>query len=76
MKTKEIIERSQKFIAPYRVTDGKKFRLKDVDPNDTGVATSEDKPHAKELLRYLEVGEAQRQELAVAKKELTANDNL
>ena len=38
MKTKEIIERSQKFIAPYRVTNGKKFRLKDVDPNDTGEA--------------------------------------
>jgi PPK2 family polyphosphate:nucleotide phosphotransferase len=50
MKTNEIIERSQKFIAPYRVIDGKKFRLKDVDPNDTGEATSEDKPHAKELL--------------------------
>ena len=50
MKTKEIIERSQKFIAPYRVTNGKKFRLKDFDPNDTGEATSEDKPRAKELL--------------------------
>ena len=56
MKTKEIIERSQKFIAPYRVTNGKKFRLKDVDPNDTGEATSEDKPRAKELLeRGIEV---------------------
>ena len=50
MKTKEIIERSRKFIAPYRVTNGKKFRLKDIDPNDTGEATSEDKPRAKELL--------------------------
>jgi len=25
MKAKEIIERSQKFIAPYRVTNGKRF---------------------------------------------------
>ena len=50
MKTKEIIERSRKFIAPYRVTDGKKFRLKDVHPDDTGENTSEDKPRAKELL--------------------------
>jgi polyphosphate kinase 2 (PPK2 family) len=50
MKTREIIERSRKFIAPYRVTNGKKFRLKDIDPNDTGEATSEDKPRAKELL--------------------------
>jgi PPK2 family polyphosphate:nucleotide phosphotransferase len=50
MKTKEIIERSQKFVAPYRVTNGNKFRLKDFDPGDTGEATSEDKPRAKELL--------------------------
>jgi polyphosphate kinase 2 (PPK2 family) len=50
MKKKEIIERSQKFVAPYCVTNGKKFRLKDVDPKDTGEVTSEDKPRAKELL--------------------------
>jgi PPK2 family polyphosphate:nucleotide phosphotransferase len=56
MKTKEIIERSQKFIVPYRVTNGKKFRLKDVDPDDTGETTSKDKPRAKELLeRGIEV---------------------
>jgi PPK2 family polyphosphate:nucleotide phosphotransferase len=50
MKTKEIIERSRKFITPYRVTNGKKFRLKDVHPDDTGETTSEDKSRAKELL--------------------------
>jgi PPK2 family polyphosphate:nucleotide phosphotransferase len=50
MKTKEIIERSRKFITPYRVTNGKKFRLKDIHPDDTGETTSEDKPRAKELL--------------------------
>ena len=50
MKAKEIIERSRKFITPYRVTDGKKFRLKDVHPDDTGETTSEDKSRAKELL--------------------------
>jgi PPK2 family polyphosphate:nucleotide phosphotransferase len=50
MKKSEIIERSQKFVAPYCVTDGKKFRLKDIDPNDTGEVTSDDKPRAKELL--------------------------
>ncbi len=50
MKKNEIIERSRKFVEPYCVTDGKKFRLKDVDPGDTGEATSEDKPRAKELL--------------------------
>ena len=50
MKKKEIIERSKKLIKPYRVTDGKKFRLKDIDPGGTGDVTSEDKPRAKELL--------------------------
>src|SRR5258707_3986991 len=50
MKRREIIERPQKFAAPYRVTNSKKFRLKDVDPDDTGEVTSEDKPRAKELL--------------------------
>jgi PPK2 family polyphosphate:nucleotide phosphotransferase len=50
MKKSEIIERSQKFAEPFCVTNGTKFRLKDFDPADTGKATSEDKPKAKELL--------------------------
>jgi PPK2 family polyphosphate:nucleotide phosphotransferase len=50
MKKKEIIERCSKFIAPYGVTKGKKFQLKEFDPNDTGEATSGDKSRAKELL--------------------------
>lgn len=50
MKQKEIIERSQKFIEPYCVTNGKKFRLKDIDPDDTGKSTPDDKPLGKELL--------------------------
>jgi PPK2 family polyphosphate:nucleotide phosphotransferase len=50
MKEKEIIERSQRFIMPYCVTNGKKFRLKDIDPADTGKVTAEDKPLGKEML--------------------------
>ena len=50
MKKSEIIDRSHKFAESCCVTDGKGFRLKDVDPADTGNATSEDKPRAKELL--------------------------
>jgi PPK2 family polyphosphate:nucleotide phosphotransferase len=50
MKKSEIIDRSHKFAESYCVTNGKGFRLKDVDPADTGNATSEDKPRAKELL--------------------------
>jgi PPK2 family polyphosphate:nucleotide phosphotransferase len=51
MKTKDIIEASRRFSKPYRVTDGKKFRLKDIDPGDTGDLKSEDKPRAKEALQ-------------------------
>src|SRR5260221_5750963 len=50
MKRSEIIERSRKFVGPYCVANSKKFRVKDVDPNDTGEVTSEDKPRAKEML--------------------------
>ena len=32
MKTKEIIRKAHKFVDSFRVTDGKKFRLKDFDP--------------------------------------------
>jgi PPK2 family polyphosphate:nucleotide phosphotransferase len=46
----EKIKRCAKFSARYCVTDGKKFRLKDVKPGDTGDLTSEDKPQAKEAL--------------------------
>lgn len=38
------------FIKPYRVTSGRSFRLKNIDPRDTGGLNSEDKPQAKELL--------------------------
>lgn len=31
---------AEKFIEPYRVTDGKKFRLADIDPADTGMVKS------------------------------------
>ena len=46
----EKVERCARFSAPYRLDDGKKFRLKDVDPGDTGDLSSEDKPQAKEAL--------------------------
>jgi polyphosphate kinase 2 (PPK2 family) len=50
MKTKEIIKNAHKFAAPFRITNGGKFRLKDVDPGDTLGLKSEDKPKAKEAL--------------------------
>jgi PPK2 family polyphosphate:nucleotide phosphotransferase len=51
MKTKEIRQIVHKLSRPFRVTNGKDFRLKDVDPNDTLEFTKqEDKPRAKEAL--------------------------
>lgn len=42
-------QKIHEFLAPYRVTKGKKFRLKDHDPEDT--AHIEDKEHAEALLK-------------------------
>src|SRR6059058_5231664 len=51
MKTKEVIKRAREFAKPFRITKGKDFRLKDVDPDDTLEFTKEaDKPKAKEAL--------------------------
>ena len=51
MKLKDVITAAKRWSKPYRVTNGKKFRLKDVDPDDTGELKSEDKPKAKEALQ-------------------------
>lgn len=51
MKTRQIIKRAASFSKPYRVTNGKKFKLKDYDPGDIGGLESEDKPRAKEALQ-------------------------
>ncbi|MCI0568574.1 MAG: polyphosphate kinase 2 family protein [Acidobacteria bacterium] len=47
---RQLIKRARNFSKPFRVSDGKGFRLKDVDPGDTLDFTSEDKPRAKEAL--------------------------
>ncbi len=49
MKKKQIEE----FIKPYIITNGKKFKLKDIDPEDTGGLKSEFK---KEAQKYLQKG--------------------
>jgi PPK2 family polyphosphate:nucleotide phosphotransferase len=51
MKTKDVIEASHRLSKPYRVRNGKDFRLKDVDPRDTGELKSDDKSRAKEALQ-------------------------
>jgi len=47
---KKLLRNATKFVAPYRVTEGKGFRLRDFDPEDTGGIQSEAKPEAKEML--------------------------
>jgi PPK2 family polyphosphate:nucleotide phosphotransferase len=51
MKTKEIIKNARELARSFRISKGKDFRLKDVDPDDTLEFTKEaDKPRAKEVL--------------------------
>jgi PPK2 family polyphosphate:nucleotide phosphotransferase len=51
MKTKEIIKRAHELAKSFRVTKGKDFSLKDIDPNDTLDFTKEEhKSRAKEVL--------------------------
>ena len=68
MKTSQIIKAASKLAKPYRVTSGKKFRLKDYDPADTGDLKSEEKPRATEALK------AGVQELAALQDVLYAQD--
>jgi PPK2 family polyphosphate:nucleotide phosphotransferase len=51
MSKKEFIKRAKKFSKPFRITDGKEFKLKHIDPADTLDLKSEDKPRAKEALQ-------------------------
>ena len=44
------LKRLRKFLKPYRVTRGRKFRLKDHEPGDTHQFKSEQKGEAKDLL--------------------------
>jgi PPK2 family polyphosphate:nucleotide phosphotransferase len=51
MKLQSIVKSARAFSSPYRIDDGGKFRLKDIDPGDTGKLDAEDKPRAKEALQ-------------------------
>jgi PPK2 family polyphosphate:nucleotide phosphotransferase len=51
MKPKKFLKIARELAAPYRVTDGRRFRLKHVDPRDTGGLKAEDKPQAAEALQ-------------------------
>lgn len=50
MNLAEFTQRTHAFVAPYRLTDGRGFRLKDHDPDETGSLQSPDKKRAPEAL--------------------------
>jgi len=50
MKAKELIKKAHKFAEPFRITNGARFQLKDVDPGDTLGFKSDAEPRAKEAL--------------------------
>ena len=47
---KERLKKAREVVEPFRVKDGEKFRLRDIDPGDTLEFDAEDKPRAKEAL--------------------------
>jgi PPK2 family polyphosphate:nucleotide phosphotransferase len=47
----KLAKRAAEFSRPYRVTKGKRFRLRDVDPGDTAFLESEDADRAREALK-------------------------
>jgi polyphosphate kinase 2 (PPK2 family) len=50
MNDKDFLKQAKKYSEPFCVTNGKKFRLKDVDPADTLDFESDEKPKAQEAL--------------------------
>ena len=50
MDMDKALRNARKLSEPYRIDDGKGFRLKRFDPRDTGGLKSEAKPRAKEAL--------------------------
>ena len=51
MNFKKVLKVARHLSEPFKITKGEKFRLKDIDPDDTLRLGSEDKPRAKEGLQ-------------------------
>jgi PPK2 family polyphosphate:nucleotide phosphotransferase len=60
MKTKKLLDEAKKLAAPFRITNGKKFRLKDFDPEDTQGVKS--KSHAEKLVEESSAAASEMQE--------------
>jgi len=52
MKADKLVKKAGKFVSSFRITNGDKFRLKDIDPGDTLHLDSDDKPSVKEHLAW------------------------
>src|SRR6516164_8582528 len=50
MNKRKVIEKARRFAKPFRVANGQRFRLKDIDPGDTLGLKSEDKSRTTEEL--------------------------
>ena len=50
LSKKELVKRAKKFSEKFRVTDGKEFRLKDIDPSDDNGLDKNDKAALKQAL--------------------------
>jgi PPK2 family polyphosphate:nucleotide phosphotransferase len=51
MKKKDFLKRAKRFAKPFRISNGKEFKLKHINPADTLGLKSEDKPKAQEALK-------------------------
>src|SRR5262249_34927618 len=67
MPRKEILDRIQKYVQPFRVTNGDAFRLKSFDPGDT-LGLKLDKGEASELLQQGTQWLAQEQDMLYAQE--------
>jgi PPK2 family polyphosphate:nucleotide phosphotransferase len=65
MARKEILDRIDKYVSPFRITKGQDFRLKDFDPGDT-CDLKMDKGEATDLLQRGTVWLAEEQEMLYA----------
>ena len=65
MPRKEVLDRIQKYVDPFRITKGKGFQLKDYDPGDT-CGLQLDKSEASELLQRGTAWLAEQQDMLYA----------
>ena len=66
MDMKHVAKFAHQLVQPYRIADGRKFKLKDHRADDTGVLTAEDKPRAQEALAVGKEALAQLQDMLYA----------